>query len=59
MKYQTLAAGWFLSGFLLAYLWQTSTEPRRKTRKAENDDLAGKKLTPFPRIDENLKQATG
>lgn len=56
---KTLALGWFATGFLLALLWQTSSEPKRKTRKAEDDTLAGKKLTRFPHIDKNLEQAAG
>lgn len=56
---KTLAIGWFLTGALLVLLWQTQTEPRRKNSKTELDNLDGKKLTRFPHIEENLKQAAG
>jgi preprotein translocase subunit SecG len=57
MKYQTLAAGWFISGLLLAYLWQTSSKPLRETRKAKNEEA--EKGKPYLRIDKNFEQATG
>lgn len=56
---KTLALGWFATGFLLAYLWQISSEPHRKNGKTEDDTLAGKKLTRFPHIAESMKDASG
>jgi hypothetical protein len=54
---KTIALGWFISGFLAAYLWQTSNKPLRETRKAKNEEA--EKGKPYLRIDDNFKQAAG
>jgi hypothetical protein len=55
-----IITGWFISGFLLAYLWQTSTKPSRNRKREE---IKPSNEVPFASIKEakqaEWKQATG